>query len=382
MYNMKWIFPSPDSWTTIRCKSGICIVRYESNLFEVRIHTHDTVRIHVFTNLLYDSCILTYYTLSQVYLTSGLSRKTCIFASWCCRPPYLRASTSEHQVWIRRPADSEMIWKQPLHPFEWWSGWKRSALLFWCVGDTRHSDEKRSEQAQSRWSWRSSCGQTGLEPEKKLNLFSLYQLKSSAFYNERIGTLGVSTVETNRDREHPSCRDQLFFLGQDFYNQDFSVKTLTRRDFCQDCQDALRLSRFVETRQDCRDLWRNLDIVKSFESENDEKSQRIEKSRRENTKIHALLDRDRDKLSGNAKIFRSRQISQSRLRLFGLDIDVETKSRSLDLDRDFSTVETHFLMLSRFSRLLRLTLWQRRDRDSRSRPRLDKSRPPGLKNGP
>ncbi len=46
-----------DSWSTIR---------NESNLFEVRIHSHDTVQIHgfvsqihVFTNLLYDSCILT-----------------------------------------------------------------------------------------------------------------------------------------------------------------------------------------------------------------------------------------------------------------------------------------------------------------------------------
>jgi hypothetical protein len=80
----------------------------------------------------------------------------------------------------------------------------------------------------------------------------------------------------------------------------------------------------------------------------------------------------------NAEIFRSRQISQSRLRLFVLDLDVETKLRSRDLDRDFATVETHFLTLSNFSRQSRCTLWQRRDRDSQSRYDRDKLRPPGL----
>ncbi len=43
----------------------------------------------------------------------------------------------------------------------------------------------------------------------------------------------------------------------------------------------------VEIVKICQDLSRNLDIVKAF-SENDEKSRRIEKSLRENTKIHAL----------------------------------------------------------------------------------------------
>ncbi len=66
MYNTKQIFPSPDSWTTIRYESGIRIIRYKSNLFEVRIHTHDTVRIHVFTNLLYDSRILTKNIIAQI----------------------------------------------------------------------------------------------------------------------------------------------------------------------------------------------------------------------------------------------------------------------------------------------------------------------------
>ena len=60
------------------------------------------------------------------------------------------------------------------------------------------------------------------------------------------------------------------------------------------------------------------------------------------------------------------------------DIAVETKSRNLNLNRDISIVETNFLKVSRFSRLSRLTLCQCWDRDSQSRSRRDKSRPPGL----
>ena len=57
---------------------------------------------------------------------------------------------------------------------------------------------------------------------------------------------------------------------------------------------------------------------------------------------------------------------------------IETKSRFLDLDREILIVETNFLKLSRFSQLSRLTLFWRRDRESQSRPRRDKSRPPRL----
>ncbi len=65
-------------------------------------------------------------------------------------------------------------------------------------------------------------------------------------------------------------------------------------------------------------------------------------------------------------------------RFLGLDRDF---SNFLDVSRqnwDFSIVKTNFLKLSRFSRPLRLTLFWRRDRESWSRPRRDKSRPPGL----
>jgi hypothetical protein len=115
------------------------------------------------------------------------------------------------------------------------------------------------------------------------------------------------------------------------------------------CQDLLRLSRFVETQS------RFVEMQSRF----------VEKSWRENTKIHALLDRDRDKLSRNAKIFRSRWISRSRSRLFGLDIDVETKSRlTFENRRDYpSRRDWYFFGV---------------EIESRSRPRRDKSRPPGL----
>ncbi len=156
------------------------------------------------------------------------------------------------------------------------------------------------------------------------------------------------------------------FFSRDFDASRFLSRLLRRVEIVEICQDASRFSRFVETQ---------LRFVEKSRHCRGLKSRRIEKSQRENTKIHALLGRDRDKLSRN---FRSRWISRSRSRLFGLDIVVETKSRSLNLDRDISIVETNFLTLSRFSWLSRLTLWRRRDRESWSRPFRDKSRPPCL----
>ncbi len=127
------------------------------------------------------------------------------------------------------------------------------------------------------------------------------------------------------------------FFNRDFDTSRFLLRLSRRVEIVEICRDAVKICREIST------------LLRPFESENDEKSRRIEKSQRENTKIHALLDRDRDKPSRNAEIFRSRQISRSRSRLFGLDIDVETKSRSLNLDQDISIVETNFLTLSRFS---------------------------------
>ncbi len=55
----KQIFLIQDSWSTIGYKSRICFIRHGSNLFGVRICDHDNIQIHVFTNLLYNSCNLT-----------------------------------------------------------------------------------------------------------------------------------------------------------------------------------------------------------------------------------------------------------------------------------------------------------------------------------
>ncbi len=90
------------------------------------------------------------------------------------------------------------------------------------------------------------------------------------------------------------------------------------------------------------------------------------------------MEKNIEKSRKITKVSTSLKKSRSRLKSTGLANLIETKSRNLDLDRDFSIVETNFLKLSRFSRPSRLILFWRRDRESRSRPRRDKSRPPGL----
>ncbi len=62
IHDLKWIFSTPELWSTIWYESRVHFVRQGSNLFGVRIHDHYTIRIHgfakqihVFTNLLYDS---------------------------------------------------------------------------------------------------------------------------------------------------------------------------------------------------------------------------------------------------------------------------------------------------------------------------------------
>ena len=80
------------------------------------------------------------------------------------------------------------------------------------------------------------------------------------------------------------------------------------------------------------------------------------------------------------KVSISLEKSRSRLKSKVLANLIETKSRNLDLDRDFSIVETNFWKPSRLSIMARLILFWRWDRESRSRPRRDKSRPPSLLN--
>ncbi len=79
----------------------------------------------------------------------------------------------------------------------------------------------------------------------------------------------MSRLTFENRRDYPSCRDQLFF----YLGRDFSVETLSRRDFCRDCRD---LSRRVEIFKICRDavkICREISsLSRPFESENDEKS--------------------------------------------------------------------------------------------------------------
>ncbi len=89
--------------------------------------------------------------------------------------------------------------------------------------------------------------------------------------NEPVISLGVSTVEIVL-----SVKTKLFFFSVEI----FKIETFQSRlwrveifvEIVKSCQDALRLSR------------RSRDLLRPFESENDEKSQRIEKSRWENAK--------------------------------------------------------------------------------------------------
>ena len=137
---------------------------------------------------------------------------------------------------------------------------------------------------------------------------------------------------TNRDQFLKLVEINFYFISVEIFKIETFQSRLCRVkifveivEICQDCWD---LSRFVKTQSRFVKMQSRF-VEKSWHCQG-LKSRRIEKSRRENTKIHALLDQDRDKLSRNAKIFRSRRISRSRSRLFGLDIVVETKSRYLD----------------------------------------------------
>ncbi len=57
------------------------------------------------------------------------------------------------------------------------------------------------------------------------------------------------TFENRQD--YPSRRDRLlFYLGQDFKNQDFSVEIYLCQDIYRDCRDKSRLSRQIETNRD------------------------------------------------------------------------------------------------------------------------------------
>ena len=90
-------------------------------------------------------------------------------------------------------------------------------------------------------------------------------------------------------------RSTFFFLVEVFKIEIFQSRLCRVEIFveivktCRDCQDLLRRVKIFEICRDAVEICREISTLsRPFESENDEKSRRIEKSRRENTKIHAL----------------------------------------------------------------------------------------------
>ena len=190
----------------------------------------------------------------------------------------------------------------------------------------------------------------------EIEIENVLRVETNFFKLSRFSRRSRSTFFFSRSR----------FLKSRFFSRDFDASRFLSRlsrhvEIVKICRDTSRFSRFVETQS--RFVETQSRFVEKSRHCRGLKSRRIEKSRRENAKIHALLGRDRDKLSRNAENFRSRRISRSRSRLFGLFGHVETKSRFLNLDREISIVETNFLKLSRFSRPSRLTFFRCRDRD-------------------
>ncbi len=143
-------------------------------------------------------------------------------------------------------------------------------------------------------------------------------------------TLGVSTVEIEIEnvlrvetnffklsRFSRGSRSTFFFFSVEIFKIEIFQSRLWRVEIFVEiveiCRDASRFSRFVETQS--RFVETQSRFVEKSRHCRGLKFRQIEKSWRENTKIHALLGRDLDKLSRNAENFRSRRISRSRSRL-------------------------------------------------------------------
>ena len=135
--------------------------------------------------------------------------------------------------------------------------------------------------------------------------------------------------------DYPSIQDQKFFFSVKIFKIiTFQSRLWRVKIFVKIGQDLLRRSEVCQ------------EILRPFESENDEKSHQIEKSRHENAKIHALFNQD--KLSRNAKIFRSWQISWSQSRLLVWTL-MSRQNREVSISTEISPSSR----LARISRLSR-----------------------------
>ncbi len=125
----------------------------------------------------------------------------------------------------------------------------------------------------------------------------------------------------------------------------------------------------VETRQDCRDTSRFSRFVKICQEISTLSRPKVSTDWEISTRKYKNPRTSRSRSRQTVEKRRKFQISTN----FSISIETFWSGHCC---RD--EIETNFLTLSRFSRLSRLTLWRRRDRESRSRPRRDKSRPPSL----
>ncbi len=190
---------------------------------------------------------------------------------------------------------------------------------------------------------------------RQIEIENVLRVETNFFKLSRFSRRSRSTFFFSRSR----------FLKSRFFSRDFNASRFLSR-----------LLRRVEIVEICRDLSRHVEI---FEICRDT----VEICRDAVEICWEISTLSRPKVSTDWEIStwkcknprtsrsRSRQTVKKRQKF-------QTKSRFLDLDRDISIVETNFLKLLRFSRPSRLTFFRCRDRESRSRPRRDKLRPPTL----
>ncbi len=168
----------------------------------------------------------------------------------------------------------------------------------------------------------------------------------------------TSRLTFENGRDYPSRLDQLFF----FSRSRFLKSRLFSRDFVAS-RFLSRLSRFVKIVEICQDLSRrSQDLSRCSRDLSRNLDEKIQKSMRFSIKIETNC-RETPKFSDLDEF---------------LDRDFLVWTLMSRLNREISIVKTNFWKLSRLSITSRLILFGRRDRESRSRPRRDNSRPPGL----
>ncbi len=177
------------------------------------------------------------------------------------------------------------------------------------------------------------------------------------FRNSPKVSLGVSTFETNWDRVEiiHFVEINFFFFSVEIFKIETFQSRLFSRDFVAS-RFLSRLSRHIEIDEICRDCRDCRDLSR--------RSRDLSRCSRD-------LSRNFDKKIQKSMHFSIETNCRETPKFSDLD-------EFLDLDRDFSIVETNFWKPSRLSITSRLILFWHRDRESPSRPRRDKSRPPRL----